>query len=258
LKDQFRPDRKYKTARIATPTPLTTFSYYGGKSKVAGRYPAPKGRRIIEPFAGAAAYSWRHRQGRDVWVNDIDPITISIWRFLQSDDAIGWLQSLPLSIEHAQSIDSIAPDAPIGLIELIRAEMSRGTQGRKDKAARVTAFGAHYYRPRFAARMAVVATAVKGWWITSLDYSQIKDEEATWFIDPPYNNWAGARYRHSSVDYAHLSEWCLSRSGQVIVCEAQGATWLPFTPLSDLRSGRQTAARDGGEAVFIQSRSEAP
>lgn len=35
------------------------------------------------------------------------------------------------------------------------------------------------------------------------------------------------------MDFDALATWCRSRTGQVIVCEQQGATWLPFTPLAD-------------------------
>jgi hypothetical protein len=51
-----------------------------------------------------------------------------------------------------------------------------------------------------------------------------------------------------------VAEWCLSRMGQVIVCENQGVTWLPFQPLTDRRIGiysdRVTSTL--GEAVYEQ------
>jgi hypothetical protein len=52
---------------------------------------------------------------------------------------------------------------------------------------------------------------------------------ATWFVDPPYQH-AGKHYTHGSegLDFDALSEWCRSRDGQVIVCENDGADWLPF------------------------------
>jgi site-specific DNA-adenine methylase len=57
--------------------------------------------------------------------------------------------------------------------------------------------------------------------------------EATWFVDPPYNNKAGSHYKCGSkdIDYNNLAEWCRSRRGQVMVCENAGATWLPFEDL---------------------------
>lgn len=53
--------------------------------------------------------------------------------------------------------------------------------------------------------------------------------QATWFVDPPYQV-AGVRYRYNStrIDFAALGDWCRSLDGQVIVCENDGADWLPF------------------------------
>jgi hypothetical protein len=54
-----------------------------GESKIAHLYPAPAHNLIIEPFAGAACHSFRHWE-RQVLLNDLDPVTYSIWRFLTS------------------------------------------------------------------------------------------------------------------------------------------------------------------------------
>ena len=64
-------------------------------------------------------------------------------------------------------------------------------------------------------------------------YSDLPNEEAHWFVDPPYNNKAGASYEFNcdGIDYKHLAEWCLERNGSVDVCEQFGADWLPFEVL---------------------------
>lgn len=67
-------------------------------------------------------------------------------------------------------------------------------------------------------------------------YLTAPDVTATWFIDPPYKGEAGRLYRHHSIDYAALAGWCRSRRGQVIVCERQGASWLPFLPLTTVKA----------------------
>lgn len=246
-------NQRYRTARIAPPEPRSTFSYYGGKSKVIGRYPAPIYPLIIEPFAGAAAYAWRYRQGHYVWVNDIDRTTVDIWRFLQSINCAADLDALIPTIPKGQTIDEIIPiHCHAGLEALIRAELSRGTQGRRDVPSRATAFGAFYYWPRLAPKFKVVSEAITEWRVTRRDYSKIPNQEATWFIDPPYDNPAGRRYRHCDIDYKHLAEWCASRRGQVIVCENTGAKWLPFRTLVDERIGRHARTTNTGEAVWIQ------
>jgi hypothetical protein len=61
---------------------------------------------------------------------------------------------------------------------------------------------------------------------------------ATWFIDPPYVD-GGKSYRYSEIDYPKLAAWCLRLRGQVIVCERQGADWLPFRMLYDNPTARR-------------------
>ena len=59
----------------------------------------------------------------------------------------------------------------------------------------------------------------------------------TYFIDPPYDNTAGCYYKFNSVNYSHLAAWCYSRTGQVIVCENQGASWwLDFKTLGGIKA----------------------
>jgi hypothetical protein len=245
-------DQGYRTAPInPLPMPVSTFSYYGSKSKVSGRYPAPRHGLIIEPFGGSAAYAWRHHVGRDVWVNELDDVTFAMWRFLQSAEAADVLRSLPSEIRKGQTIAEVIPDgAHPGLAGLIRAELSRGTAGRRDIPSRATAFGAYYYWPRLAPKFLIVAARVAGWKITNFDYIDIPNLTATWFIDPPYNNPAGRRYRQSDLDYSVLADWARERNGQVMVCENAGATWLPFLPLTPGRIGRQTQTTNTGEVLW--------
>lgn len=68
------------------------------------------------------------------------------------------------------------------------------------------------------------------WKITNQDFKSLPDIEATWFIDPPYVK-GGKHYIENVIDYSELAAWCKSRRGQVIVCENNGADWLPFRPL---------------------------
>ena len=35
------------------------------------------------------------------------------------------------------------------------------------------------------------------------------------------------------IDYPSLGNWCMERKGQVIVCEQEGADWLPFEVLRE-------------------------
>lgn len=54
--------------------------------------------------------------------------------------------------------------------------------------------------------------------------------EATWFIDPPYVGKTGERYKHkrSRISQDTLADFCISREGQVIVCDSNLSDYLPF------------------------------
>lgn len=71
-------------------------------------------------------------------------------------------------------------------------------------------------------------------------YEELPDCEATWFIDPPYQyaNRRGYKYGAAIIDYPALAEWCLSRRGRIIICEQEGADWMPFASLTELISHR--------------------
>lgn len=77
-------------------------------------------------------------------------------------------------------------------------------------------------------------------------YLDAPDVEATWFIDPPYQKVVKG-YLRDDLDYAQLREFCLSRKGQVVVCEQQGADWLPFHRLYDMKG---TVNRETTEMVW--------
>ena len=80
-------------------------------------------------------------------------------------------------------------------------------------------------------RIASQLKDIRHWRCELKDYHQLENNlPSTWFIDPPYSAKAGRLYTHSDIDYIGLAEWCKIRRGQAIVCEMQGASWLPFEP----------------------------
>lgn len=96
------------------------------------------------------------------------------------------------------------------------------------------------------ARCALQAPLIRHWKILRGSYQDAPDVRATWFIDPPYQGKQGSYYPFGSalVDYTDLGEWCLSRSGQVIVCEGIDANWLPFSSFGMVQ-GSPGARRNG-------------
>ena len=81
--------------------------------------------------------------------------------------------------------------------------------------------------------------------ITEYEFDDINNLTATWFIDPPYQ-YGGQYYRHKFNDYENLANYCLSRKGQIIVCENTKADWLPFRPLKDMHGQLHTTT----EAIY--------
>jgi len=102
-----------------------------------------------------------------------------------------------------------------------------------------------FWGPKIRARLAAQVPKIRSWRVIEGDWWEAPDVRATWFIDPPYQG-AGRYYRHSTVDYSALGAWCRTRSGLSIVCEQQGADWLPFRPAY---AGRSTARKAGKGAA---------
>lgn len=199
-------------------------SYYGAKNRIAHLYPKPKYPLIIEPFAGGAGYSFLHWQ-KEVWLNELNPKIYRLWKWLIEEAEENEIRMLP-RLQKGQRISSIP---------LIREEMrtllslyaNKGSGGAGNHDV-VTLFGASSVKN---SRLEIARNLhkIKHWKVSGIDYKNLDaDIEATWFIDPPYNNAAGRRYEFSRIDFKHLADWCRSRKGQVIVCENDGATWLPF------------------------------
>jgi hypothetical protein len=87
--------------------------------------------------------------------------------------------------------------------------------------------GCTYWSATVVERIATQVAGIRHWTISHASYSEIRNEAATWFVDPPYEI-AGKAYRFHDIDYHQLGGWCQNRIGQTMVCENAGADWLPF------------------------------
>ena len=211
--------------------------YYGGKWRAAPRYPAPRFSTIVEPFSGAAGYSMRYPDRQIVLVEKY-PTICEIWRYL-----IGVTPAEIRRIPEVEDIDDLPSWVPQGARDLIGFCMNDAcvspsrtlSAGRKKLASMNRKFEGWSEAKR--ERVASQVDRIKHWQIIEGDYAAAPDIEATWFVDPPYDNKAGSYYVHSSLDYDALGSWCLDRKGQVLVCENEGASWLPFVPFATLKAG---------------------
>jgi hypothetical protein len=122
--------------------------------------------------------------------------------------------------------------------------------GRKELRASGRVFEG--WSNQMRARVASQVEHIRHWKLIEGDYACAPDIEATWFIDPPYQV-AGTHYVHHTIDYAELAAWCRSRSGQVMVCENDGATWLPFQPFGLHKKSKMTTSDSNShEALWIK------
>lgn len=223
------------------------FYYLGRKKRLAGLYPDPIYPTIVEPFAGSAAYSlhgdrWKLR----VIINDLNPDVVGVWRYLQAA-TVSDIEALPdfSPGEKLSDVSSLTEDERW----LIAFHINPGANQRSNV---VTEFN------RWAAGKRYIAKnlhKIKHWEVHCGDYNDLTDIEATWFVDPPYQE-TGHYYMVNTVDdYSMLRAWSLGRSGQLIVCERNGASWLPFTTLGrpqDICGKKKTQ-----EVVFVRPHNSA-
>lgn len=219
------------------------FPYYGSKWRMARRYPAPRHDVIVEPFAGSACYALHHAE-RQVLLVERDPRIAAIWRWLLTVEPEG-IFGLPDLASGASLRD---PEyAGLSDVEQWYVGMHLGAGDNAPRHRRSPAMDGRGLTARRRDAIAAMLPRIRHWRVVEGDYTeaaQIERGPATWFIDPPYSGRAGARYRFSDLDYVQLGAWSLERAGQVIVCEAGGADWLPFVPVRHSRgiNGRSVEA----------------
>lgn len=211
---------------------IRLFPYYGAKMRLAARYPVPRYGTIIEPFAGSAGYSSLHYT-KNVVLYEKDPVVFAVLKYLIGCSP-GEILGLPI----------IPPNKTVDDYVLTREQ--RWMIGFWLNTAvtapclRLSAWGrslwpnmpVSFWGEACRARLAESVALIKHWRVVNESWEECPDIEATWYIDPPYMD-KGRFYPCHEVDYAALAEWCLTRRGQVIVCEGIGASWLPFRPFCE-------------------------
>lgn len=216
------------------------FKYYGGKFRDARKYPAPVHSTIVEPFAGAAGYSLRHNAPRVV-LCDLDSTIVDLWRYLiavPKEEILG----LP-DIPNNSTLDDfdLPPEAKMLIGFWLNAGVTSPCKTPSSwmrSGASPTSYWCKVVREVIASQLHLI----RHWEVYQTSFQDAPvDGAATWFIDPPYEN-QGKYYRHGckDIDFDVLSKWCRSRSGQIIVCEQEGAKWLPFSPLFRSQTARRT------------------
>lgn len=197
------------------------FSYFGTKRRLITKYPDPKHKLIIEPFAGAAAYALRHWRNDVILIDSYEPL-IKLWKYLQQVQPKDIL-ALPL-VANGEKIPTYLAEEEQYLLGYC---CNNASAYPKHVAGRMNFNSWH----RDMGRIADDLHKIRHWQIRLGNYDEIRNVPATWFVDPPYQV-GGKYYPKHDIDYSALADWCINRVGQVIVCERQGADWLPFTHLA--------------------------
>jgi site-specific DNA-adenine methylase len=236
----------------------TIFSYYGGKGAISNKYPDPHYKTIIEPFAGGAAYSLRWYK-HDVIIIEINKRTYDVWKFIQSKNAIKWVNYIPQKIIPGTKISSIIEDDwPPGLVWFLRSAANVGTFGTNKIIETVTSIGAEKWKHNTVDKLIYWHSKIRHWEIIFGGYQEAPDLKCTWFIDPPYHNAAGEIYMHGSgsINYDDLKKWVLNRMGQVIACENEGCSWLDVNPISKPCgvNGKHVSKYRKSECAYIRYR----
>ena len=215
---------------VVLPKPLKPFfTYFGGKWRVTKHYPIPNHNTVIEPFCGSAGYSL-HYHNRRIHLYDVDPIVCSVWNYLIRVKISEILQ-LPLVITDLRRMK-----LPQEAKWLIGFWLNKGTSSPRNMPSSWAASGKGcYWGETVRQRIAYQIGYIRHWRIFKGSYEDIENQDATWFVDPPYQM-SGVHYRHNKIDYFKLADWCRQRLGQVIVCEQHGAKWLPFQELRTIRT----------------------
>lgn len=200
------------------------FYYYGRKKQIAKHYPEPAYDTIVEPFAGAAAYSlYGDRWHRRVILLEKDLRVAQIWQWLIETATPETIRSLPeLKVGEKSS----------EFLHIIHAATKMAFKYKTIKVTPVLERNWEISKRVMAANL----HKVKHWKIVCGDYREAPDVEATWFIDPPYKSHPGTGYEHgsSALNYKDLAEWALARRGEIIFCEGMYGDYLPFEPLLKL------------------------
>jgi hypothetical protein len=184
-------------------------------------------------------------------LNDLDPIICAVWDYVITAKE-SEIMSFPLEFDHIDECD-ISQSAKY----LIGFWLNKGVSApRKSPSAWIR----QKIRPNSAwgevirHRIASQQKHIRHWKVTNGSFDAIEDQAATWFIDPPYCSAAGRQYRFNKVNYDALGEWCRNRSGQVIVCESDGAQWLEFEPfvMAKVMEGK-TGGKKLSEVIYSRA-----
>jgi hypothetical protein len=152
------------------------FYYYGRKGRAASTYPAPEYSVVIEPFAGSMAYSL-HWQPPSAMGIERDSKVHALWHRLVNMSAEE-IETFPAPVLGKRAIDP-------WYLQAVSSKDKLSVRYRTVNEFMIV----HFERQR---RLALKRLDYARTVLYALgDYRQAPDIEATWFIDPPYQDVKG-------------------------------------------------------------------
>lgn len=222
--------------RLSNTRPHSFFKYFGSKWSTVNDYPKPMFNTIIEPFAGSAQYSVRY-WWYNIILSDIDSDIAGLWDWLikaSENDII----TIPTKIDTGTNLLRVMGPHAANLVRRWQRT------GHNDCWTVSTWNGLPgLWNERVKRRIASDLCKIRHWKVYYKPYWELENLEGTWFVDPPYQHLPGS-YAYEGIDYEHLGKWCQTRKGQVIVCEREGADWLPFRPFRQITNLKREKANE--------------
>jgi hypothetical protein len=225
-------------------------SYKGSKWQLAPRYPKPQRTRIIEPFAGAAGYSCLHYR-HQVTLLEAHYRVADIWAYLRKA-SVKQIMALPDDVQAKVNINESLPHLKQVERDLMGYWFDKGQpEPTYTPSNWMLTHPNDMFWPKVKPRIASQLRYIRHWETHHARYRAIHNPEdplmnCTLFIDPPYQL-HGSMYSQSNLmlDYDELREIILQLhwSNQIIICEGEGANWMPFEFFCT--GSRPTHSRDG-------------
>jgi hypothetical protein len=227
------------------------FKYTGSKWLVSGKLPAPR-ENIVELFAGSACYATRWLD-REVKLVETDSDIASLWAWLISGPS-NEIGNLPVDLKPGTDIWTLDLSRPAR--ELMRRWQRTGNNTCWTVSKWIGA-NSGFWCGSTRDHLARQVELIRHWRIFHVDaFDWVQNHgvsfDTTVIVDPPYQS-ISRLYRSKPIDYKVLGAWCQVAPCHVIAHDLTSATWLPFTSIADIPTGRRdgkNAAKRSSEGVW--------
>ena len=202
---------------------------------LCGHYPVPRHIKIVELFAGGACYALRYYM-YDCILVEKNKLVVAAWRFIQNPK-LNQLKKIPEHIEQGTKISDFGKVDP-GFEFILRSAANVGTAGQNKKMETITKIGAVHFHKNTVKKVLYWTDKIKHWKIFHGSYDDFNFGEATYFIDPPYQNKAGKLYKFGAdtIDYDNLLKFIRTIDGQIIITENSKSKWIESFPKHNLHN----------------------